>query len=103
MKKKAFFCISIFVLVIVILQSLSIASDHVYINGRLTNFSSTTISIDNKTYMFSYKVKFLKHIKKKQSIYEEPATLKEARIGDFVTIKVRDNLVEEVIIEVYRR
>lgn len=80
-------------------------TNHVYVNGKVISFSSNTIKIDTvrDVLYFSNNIKITKHIKKKHSIYEEPATLKELKIGDSVTLKVAGNIVYELIIEVYKR
>ncbi len=80
-------------------------TNHVYVNGKVINFSSNSIKIDTvkEILYFSHNIKITKHIKKKHSIYEEPASLKELKINDSVTLKVSGNIVYELIIEVYKR
>lgn len=51
----------------------------------------------------SEKVRVAKHIKKKHSIYEESATLKELKVGQSVTLKVIGKTVYEIIIEEYKK
>jgi len=92
-------------LLIYLSQSLYGYDDHVYINGKVINFSSNTITIDTSKYVYfiSDKVKVVKHVKKKNSIYEEPASLKELKLSKSVTLKVTGNIVHEIIIEEYKK
>lgn len=80
-------------------------TNHFYINGKVINFTPNTVKIDTakEVLYFSNNMRIVKHIKKGKSIYEEPATLKELRINDSVTVKVIGNIVHELIIEVYKR
>lgn len=80
-------------------------SHHVYLNGKVINFSDTTIKIDTAKEVFYIvkTTKVLKHIKVGSSIYEEKASLKELKTGYSVTLKIKNNIVDEIIIEEYKR
>lgn len=80
-------------------------TEHVYLNGIVINYSSNAIKIDSSKefYFISDKVRVVKHIKKKNSIYEEPANLRELKVGQSVTLKVIGKTVHEIIIEEYKK
>ncbi len=98
--------IPLLILTFIFMPEISLCqSHHVYLNGKVINFSDTTIKIDTAKEVFYIvkTTKVLKHTKVGSSIYEKKAQLKELKIGDSVTLKISGNIVDEVIIEEYKR
>ncbi len=100
--------ISAFVLfVIITLQIPSLfAEQDIYLNGKVVTISKDKLTIDITTGVYSYSlapnVRIVKHIKKRGSIYEEPAKFQEIKQRDIVTIKINERKVKtEIILEQY--
>lgn len=104
MKKRILIVFSVFIFLIFAFSAYSF-TEHVYLNGKVINYSSSTIKIDSTKdfYFISDKVRVVKHIKKINSIYEEPTTLNELKVGKSVTLKVIGKTVHEIIIEEYKK
>lgn len=105
MKKQVFIIFSVFLIFLLLAFSAYSFTEHVYLNGKVINYSSNTIKIDSSKefYFISDKVRVVKHIKKKNSIYEEPANLRELKVGQSVTLKVIGKTILEIIIEEYKK
>lgn len=94
-----------FLLVLLSLLSISLAigsTEHVYINGKVLKLGEESINISGTEYKLAKGFKLVKHVKKGDSIYEEPANLKELGVGKHVSAKVLGGVIYEIIIETYK-
>jgi hypothetical protein len=80
---------------------------HQYINGRLEYIKGNVIGLkvidEKKEFPIAPKVRYLKHVEENKAIYEKPASQNDIKEGMSVTIKVVEGMVEEIILEEYRR
>ena len=105
MVKKVFILLMISSLIWVLAVNSFSHTNHVYINGKVVNFTKDRIKIDTvkEEFIISKEVRIVKHVREENSIYEVPSFLGELRGNDSVTLKVIGNTVLELIIEVYKR
>lgn len=105
MKKRLLIVFGVFSIFFLFALNSHSFTEHLYINGKVISLSSNTIKIDSSKdfYFISDKVRVVKHIKKKNSIYEEPATFRELKVGQSVTLKVIGKTIHEIIIEEYKK
>ncbi|MCS7232376.1 MAG: hypothetical protein RMJ67_09625 [Elusimicrobiota bacterium] len=98
--------IPVLIFTFILMPEISLSqSNHIYLNGKVISLSNNTIKIDSakEPFYIVKDVKVLKHVKKGSSIYEEKALLKELQPGNSVTLKVTGNIVNEIIIEEYKK
>lgn len=94
----------IFIVVFLILVPV-ISVCHEYLNGKVEQFSPNLITINTGYKVVSYpvalNVSILKHTTHKGAFFEEPAKSGEIKENKFVTIKIENGIVTEIIIEDY--
>jgi len=93
-------------ILILLLMALTIYADHSYYNGKVIKFSKNSLTVDEDKYAYpiSSNCRIVIHYQKKGAFYEKPASLRDLKVGDWVTIKIEKNtIITEIIIEEYRR
>lgn len=93
--------VSIVLLLLVI--AISVFAEHSYYNGKVTKISDTILTVDSNTYRIANNCRVAIHFENKGAFYEKPATLKDLKVGDWVTIRTDDKTVTEILIEQYRK
>ncbi|MEW6214406.1 MAG: hypothetical protein AB1478_04260 [Nitrospirota bacterium] len=93
--------VSIVLLLLVIATPLF--AGNIYYNGKVTKISDNVLIVDSNTYRIADNCRVAIHFEEKRAFHEKPATLKDLKVGDWVTIRTDDKTVTEVLIEQYRK
>ena len=111
--------------------SAALSSRHVYMNGQVDSLSQKTITVSGVTYnlhkpkesvppaergsargsrLFGLHsddtapvLKVIIQTMEKGAIFEKPGSLSDVHTGDWVTVKVSGNVVDEIILERWKR
>jgi len=76
---------------------------HYYFNGRVNAISKDYINVSGKDFYITQNCRVAIHKEVKGAFFENPASLRDIKIGDWVTVKVIGNLATEILIERYKR
>jgi len=90
-------------------SSLSVAtvaaapSSHIYVNGRISHISNSSITVAGVQCHLAKKVRVLVRDKRNNSFYEYPSTTSSVSTGSVATVRIDGNVVDEIIIERWTR
>ena len=78
---------------------------HYYFNGKVNAISKNYdyINVSGEDFYIAQDCRVAIHKEVNGAFFENPASLRDIKIGDWVTIKVIDNLVTEILIERYKK
>lgn len=87
----------------ILLISTSVFAGTFYYNGKVTGISDTMLKVERNTYRIDGSCKVIIQYKEDGVFHEKPATLKELKVGDWVTVRTDGKSVTEILIEQYRQ
>lgn len=93
--------VSIVLLLLVIATPLF--AENIYYNGKVTKVSDTLLTVDNSTYRIAPNCRIAIQYEEKRVFHEKPATLKDLKVGEWVTVRTDGKSVTEILIESYRK
>ncbi|BBA70535.1 pilus assembly protein PilL [Geobacter sulfurreducens] len=76
---------------------------HTYVNGTVLGISGDMIKIDDKIFTIAPKAKIVVQDKRNGAYFEERASRSYISVGNSVTVRAMGNLVNEIIIERWKR
>lgn len=74
-----------------------------YYNGRVNSIDSVSIQVDSKDYLLAMKCVFIKQIKRNKAYFEDRVLARDLRTGDNVSMRINGNVVDQIIIEEWKR
>ncbi len=83
--------------------SVSFAQGHYYFNGKVISIEGHFINISGKTFKIVSECKVSIQKEKNGIFFQSPASWKNIKIGDWVTVKVVYDTVYEILIERYKK
>jgi hypothetical protein len=78
-------------------------SSHIYINGKVTSVSGSSITVERAKFPFAPNLKVTLRDKVNDAFFESPALLNYVHAGANVTLRVRGRIVNEINIERWKR
>lgn len=74
-----------------------------YYNGRVYSFDGKSITVGNRSYLLAKGCKYLLNYRRNKAFYEEKSSPGTVRIGDSVTVHINGNVVDEIMVEEWKR
>lgn len=72
----------------------------IYYSGKVTKIAENSITVDKTTYTVASDSRIAIHYMVKNAIYEKPASFKDIKAGDEVTVRIDEkNIIREILIE----
>lgn len=76
---------------------------HTYLNGKVDSISGNLITIAGTTFQIHSKCRVVIVSGRNGAYFEDPASLRDVSSGYWVTVRQTGNLVDEIMIERWRR
>ena len=101
--KKSWLCLTFIGIMLFFLTHTGFTRGHYYFNGKVNAISKEFINVSGKVFYITRDCRVAIHKGVNGAFFENPASLRDIKIGDWVTVKVIGNLVTEILIERYKR
>ncbi|MEW6002481.1 MAG: hypothetical protein AB1638_07540 [Nitrospirota bacterium] len=92
--------ISIFALLLI---TIPVFAGHAFYNGKVTKISENFLTVDGNVYWIASNCRVVFHDQIKGAFFEKPATLRDVKVGNWVTVAVEGKTIQRIMIERYRK